>query len=73
MKNGIAKEQTGVDSATVFLSDFITNAAINAGIDENQIEFKCPKKAPTEIGSSKRRKTGKRLCQSGMMPPVNQF
>ena len=45
VKNGIAKEQTGVDSATAFLSDFISNAAINAGINENQIEFKCPQKS----------------------------
>ena len=45
-KNGIFQEQASIDSATDFLSSFITNAAETAGLNPHQIEFKCPKKSP---------------------------
>ena len=40
-KNGIFKEQNCIDSATEFLSSFITNTAETAGLNANQIEFNC--------------------------------
>ena len=45
-KNGIFKEQSSIDSATHFLSSFITNAAETAGLTSNKIEYKCPMKSP---------------------------
>ena len=44
-KNGISNEQNGIDSATCFLSDFLTNSAELAGNNENRIEFKCPQRS----------------------------
>ena len=45
-KNGISSSQEGIDSATGFLTDFITNIALKAGNDESQIEFTAPPKSP---------------------------
>ena len=55
-KNEILGSQTGVDSATAFLTDFITNTAINAGMLGNQIEFNCPPKSPLPNWKFKRKK-----------------
>ena len=43
-KNGIQSSQSGLDTATAFLTDFISNTAINAGIVGNQIELNIPPK-----------------------------
>ena len=43
-KNGIQSSQSGLDTATAFLTDFISNTAINAGIEGNQNEFNNPLK-----------------------------
>ena len=68
-KNGISNEQNCIDSATEFLSSFITNTAETAGLNANQIEFNCPKRNPQPNWKFKKKKTRK----NGMMLLVNLF
>ena len=44
-KNGILHNQSSIDEATEFLTDFIVNSAVKAGNNGLSIEFKCPKKS----------------------------
>ena len=60
-KNGILDNQTDVDTANSFLTDFITNTAINAGIGENQITFECPPKGPNPNWKFKKKKNRKKV------------
>ena len=60
-KNGISNEQNCIDSATEFLSSFITNTAETAGLNANQIEFNCPKRNPQPNWKFKKKKTRKKV------------
>ena len=60
-KNGIYNEQNCIDSATEFLSGFITNTAETAGLNANQIEFNCPKRNPQPNWKFKKKKTRKKV------------
>ena len=60
-KNGIFKEQSSIDSATHFLSSFITNAAETAGLTSNKIEYKCPMKSPKPNWKFKKNKSRRKV------------
>ena len=70
VKNGILDNQEGMDSATAFLTDFITNTAIKAGSQGTQIELTPSTQKNHPPGKKGVKKLGGKLCLSGMMKPV---
>ena len=70
VKNGILDNQEGMDSATGFLTDFITNTAIKAGSQGTQIELTPSTQKTHPPGKKGVKKLGGKLCLSGMMKPV---
>ena len=61
VKNGILDNQEGMDSATGFLTDFITNTAIKAGSQENQIEFTPPTQKNHPPGKHRGKKVRRKI------------
>ena len=61
VKNGILNNQEGMDSATGFLTDFITNTALKAGSQQNQIEFTPPTQKNHPPGKNRGKKIRRKI------------
>ena len=60
-KNGISNNQEGMDTATRFLTDFITNTAIKAGSQDYQIKFTSPPKKIRPTWSNRGKKVKRKI------------